>query len=79
MSRLLQRLRETFGDELLIRTVNGYELTARARQLQDELQSLTEYWRFVLGAILAIIVIGFPGGIAGFASDLRRRLARSAA
>src|SRR5258708_38823037 len=39
MSRLLQRLRETFGDELLIRTVNGYELTARARRLQDELQS----------------------------------------
>src|SRR6266699_5296625 len=31
--------------------------------LQDQLQSLTQYWRFVLGAILAIIVIGFPGGI----------------
>ena len=30
MSRVLQRLRETFGDELLIRTANGYELTARA-------------------------------------------------
>jgi branched-chain amino acid transport system permease protein len=47
--------------------------------LQDELQSLTEYWRFVLGAILAIIVIGFPGGIAGIADDLRRHFARSAA
>jgi branched-chain amino acid transport system permease protein len=46
--------------------------------LQDQLQSLTQYWRFVLGAILAIIVIGFPGGIAGMAGDLRRRLARSA-
>ncbi len=44
--------------------------------LQDQLQSLTQYWRFVLGAILAIIVIGFPGGIAGMAGDLRRRLAR---
>ena len=33
--------------------------------LQDQLQSLTEYWRFVLGAILAVIVIGFPEGIAG--------------
>jgi branched-chain amino acid transport system permease protein len=33
--------------------------------LQDQLQSLTQYWRFVLGAVLAIIVIGFPGGIAG--------------
>ena len=43
--------------------------------LQDQLQSLTQYWRFVLGAILAIIVIGFPGGIAGIAADLRRRVA----
>lgn len=41
--------------------------------LQDQLQSLTEYWRFVLGAILALIVIGFPEGIAGLAADLRRR------
>jgi branched-chain amino acid transport system permease protein len=46
--------------------------------LQDQLQSLTQYWRFVLGAILAVIVIGFPGGIAGIAGDLRRRLARGA-
>ena len=30
--------------------------------LQDQLQSLTEYWRFMLGAILALIVIGLPGG-----------------
>jgi branched-chain amino acid transport system permease protein len=51
--------------------------------LQDQLQSLTQYWRFVLGAILAIIVIGFPGGIMGVVTDffgnLRRRVARSAA
>jgi DNA-binding transcriptional LysR family regulator len=40
MSRVLQRLRETFGDELLVRTANGYELTARARRLQQDLQSL---------------------------------------
>ena len=33
--------------------------------LEDQLQSLTQYWRFVLGAVLAIIVIGFPSGIAG--------------
>ncbi len=46
--------------------------------LQDQLQSLTQYWRFVLGAILAIIVIGFPGGIAGVVDDLRGRFARSA-
>jgi branched-chain amino acid transport system permease protein len=47
--------------------------------LQDQLQSLTQYWRFILGAILAIVVIGLPGGIAGMADDLRRRFARDAA
>jgi branched-chain amino acid transport system permease protein len=51
--------------------------------LQDQLQSLTQYWRFVLGAILAVIVIGFPGGIVGvitdFFSNLQQRFARSAA
>src|SRR5712671_4171274 len=52
MSRVLQRLRETFGDELLIRTVNGYELTARARRLQDELQSvLPEVDRMLRGDV----------------------------
>lgn len=40
MSRVLQRLRQTFGDELLIRTGEGYVLTAKARALQDELQTL---------------------------------------
>ena len=45
--------------------------------LQDQLQSLTEYWRFVLGVILALIVIGFPEGIAGFACELARRGKRS--
>jgi len=44
--------------------------------LQDQLQSLTEYWRSMLGVILALIVIVFPEGIAGLAVDLRRRLAR---
>jgi branched-chain amino acid transport system permease protein len=47
--------------------------------LEDQLQSMTQYWRFILGAILAIVVIGFPGGIAGIAGDLRRRFARGAA
>jgi len=40
MSRVLQRLRGTFGDELLVRTAQGYALTARARRLQHELQQL---------------------------------------
>jgi branched-chain amino acid transport system permease protein len=47
--------------------------------LQDQLQSLTQYWRFILGAILALVVIGFPGGIAGVVGDLRRHVARSPA
>jgi branched-chain amino acid transport system permease protein len=42
--------------------------------LADQLQSLTQYWRFVLGAILALIVIGFPAGIAGISDVLLRRL-----
>jgi DNA-binding transcriptional LysR family regulator len=40
MSRLLQRLRSTFGDELLVRGRSGFELTPRARQLHEELASL---------------------------------------
>jgi DNA-binding transcriptional LysR family regulator len=40
MSRTLARLRDTFGDELLVRTTGGYELTARARSIQRELQFL---------------------------------------
>jgi len=47
--------------------------------LQDQLQSVTEYWRFLLGVILAGIVIGFPEGLAGIAVDLGRRLRRKAA
>jgi len=37
--------------------------------LQDQLQSITQYWRFVLGALLAAIVIFFPRGLAGMAED----------
>jgi branched-chain amino acid transport system permease protein len=38
--------------------------------LQDQLQAHTQYWRFVLGAILATVVIFFPRGLAGLASDV---------
>ena len=47
--------------------------------LQDQLQSATQYWRFVLGAILAVIVIGFPAGIAGALDVLAWRPKRKAA
>ena len=45
--------------------------------LQDQLQSITQYWRFVLGAILAAIVIFFPRGLAGIATDIAKLLSRS--
>ena len=44
--------------------------------LQDQLQSLTQYWRFVLGAILALIVIAFPQGIAGLAVQFKGLVVR---
>jgi branched-chain amino acid transport system permease protein len=34
--------------------------------LKDQVMSLTEYWRFVFGAILAVVVIFFPRGLMGF-------------
>ncbi len=40
MSRILQRLRDTFDDQLLIRTRHGYEPTARGHQLQWQLADL---------------------------------------
>ncbi len=33
--------------------------------LQDQVMSLTQYWRFVFGAVLAIVVIFFPRGLMG--------------
>jgi branched-chain amino acid transport system permease protein len=47
--------------------------------LQDQLQSLTQYWRFVLGAILAVLVIAWPGGLAALGENLARRLWRTLA
>lgn len=38
--------------------------------LKSELMGLTQYWRFFLGLVLAIIVIGFPLGVMGIATDL---------
>ena len=44
--------------------------------LQDKVMSLTTYWRFIFGGILAFIVIVAPGGIAGVISSLTKRRAR---
>jgi branched-chain amino acid transport system permease protein len=40
--------------------------------LQDQVMSLTQYWRFVFGAILAIVVIFFPHGLMGIVDPRAR-------
>jgi len=40
MSRALQRLRDTLGDELLVRTPQGYRLTPRAERIQRQLRAV---------------------------------------
>ncbi|MDJ1135155.1 LysR family transcriptional regulator [Streptomyces iconiensis] len=40
MSRTLGRLRDVFGDELLVRTATGYVLTPRARHIRAELSEI---------------------------------------
>ncbi|MEV1019940.1 LysR family transcriptional regulator [Streptomyces sp. NPDC050264] len=40
MSRALQRLRDTLGDELLVRTPRGYRLTPRAERVQREVRAV---------------------------------------
>jgi branched-chain amino acid transport system permease protein len=42
--------------------------------LKSELMGLTQYWRFFLGAILALIVIVFPRGLMGLAQDAWKRM-----
>src|SRR5262249_3642034 len=44
--------------------------------LPDPLPAPTPYLRLILSAVLAVIVIGFPGGLAALADDLRWRRAR---
>ena len=44
--------------------------------LQDQLQSLTQYWRFVLGALLVLLVIFLPRGLIGLVENIASRLRR---
>ncbi len=44
--------------------------------LKSELMGATQYWRFFLGATLAVIVIAFPRGLMGLAGDLWAKVAR---
>jgi branched-chain amino acid transport system permease protein len=44
--------------------------------LQDTIMRQTEYWRALLGAIILLLVLAFPGGVAGGLAKfglLRRR------
>jgi branched-chain amino acid transport system permease protein len=47
--------------------------------LNQQIVSYTEYWPFILGTILVILLFAFPGGIAGALGAAWRRLARRAA
>jgi len=42
--------------------------------LQDMVARNTEYWRALLGAIILLLVLLFPQGIAGFAKQVSERL-----
>jgi len=44
--------------------------------LQDQLMSATQYWRFFLGVVLALIVILFPRGLMGILESLMARFSR---
>ena len=45
--------------------------------LKSELMGVTQYWRFWLGAILILLVVLFPRGLAGLFEQLWNRLHRS--
>ena len=44
--------------------------------LKSELMGATQYWRFFLGVTLAVIVIAFPRGLMGLASDAWKKRVR---
>jgi len=44
--------------------------------LNQQITAYTEYWPFVLGTILVILLFVFPGGLAGAAQAAARRLRR---
>jgi len=44
--------------------------------LQDSIMRQTEYWRALLGGIILLLVLVFPGGIVGGIAKLTSRKAR---
>jgi branched-chain amino acid transport system permease protein len=57
-----------------IETLNGPIVGATAfTVLQDTVMRQTEYWRALLGAIILILVLAFPGGLAGIFTQFTRK------
>jgi branched-chain amino acid transport system permease protein len=44
--------------------------------LNQQIVAYTEYWPFVLGTILVVLLFVFPGGLAGAVQAAARRLGR---
>jgi branched-chain amino acid transport system permease protein len=44
--------------------------------LEDSLAREIEYWRAAIGAVIVLLVLAFPQGVAGFAKEKLERLAR---
>jgi len=54
-----------------VQTLSGPLVGAAAfTWLHDTVARTTEYWRAMLGAIMLILVLLFPQGLAGFARQL---------
>ena len=45
--------------------------------LKSELMGITQYWRFFLGVVLAVMVIAFPRGLVGIVQTVLKRTPRS--
>jgi len=56
-----------------VQTLSGPWIGAAAFTLLEDRLSRIEFWRFILGLVIILIVVAFPQGIAGF---LRLRLGR---
>ena len=42
--------------------------------VKDAVMPLTDFWRAILGAVIILLVLLFPQGLAGHASELYARL-----
>ncbi|MGX6606055.1 LysR family transcriptional regulator [Micromonosporaceae bacterium Da 78-11] len=82
MSRSLQRLRRTLGDDLLVRAPGGYRLTPRAERVREQLSSLMPQLNAVLSpgqfdpatASQTIQVSGSDYAVAVIGLELSRRV-----